>query len=60
MIADAFTQIVWKGTTLLGVQMKMTEEGRLHVAVTYFEKGNVREKYLDNIKEPKIAQKCIR
>jgi len=53
MIADAFTQIVWERTTLLGVKMKMTEEGKLHIVVTYFEKGNIRETYLDNVKKAK-------
>jgi len=53
MIADAFTQIVWKSTTLLGVQIKMTKESKLHIAVTYYNKGNIKGKYLENVKKPK-------
>jgi len=52
MIADEFTQIVWYYTSQLGLEM-LTRNGKLYVATTYFVKGNIKGKYLENVKVPK-------
>jgi len=35
-----------------GIHIVITTEGKLHVAVTYFPKGNIKDKYKENVKGP--------
>jgi len=52
MIADAFTQVVWKSTTRIGLGMWITDK-TCHVVAAYSPRGNQREQYTSNVLRPR-------
>jgi len=51
MIADPFTQIVWKRSKNFGVAIKASED-TFYLLAHYIPKGNIREKYIENVTRP--------
>jgi len=52
MIADAFTQLVWKNTKKMGVGMWIKDKSCLVIAA-YSPRGNQREQYTSNVLRPR-------
>jgi len=53
MIADPFTQVVWKSTTNIGVGILIVN-GTVNVMVIYSPAGNQPGQYTSNVKLPKM------
>jgi len=51
MIADTFTQIVWKNTQRIGVGI-LIKDKKCYVVVAYSPLGNQREQYMSNVSQP--------
>jgi len=55
IIAEEFTQIVWKNTETFGIALRWTND-KYVIQVIYFPRGNLREKFRKNIlQRPIIA-----
>jgi len=52
MIAAPFTQIVWKNTNRIGLNMAVKDDGTYDVVVIYFPKGNKKNQYNKNVLMP--------
>lgn len=55
MIADYFTQMIWKSTTHMGLAIE-ERFNKTWVLATYFPTGNVLGSYLENVFEPKTVE----
>ncbi|XP_076661420.1 uncharacterized protein LOC143365263 [Halictus rubicundus] len=47
-----FTQLVWKGTTSMGIGMAIGDEGETYIVCFYQPPGNVPEEYAENVLSP--------
>jgi len=59
VIADEFTQIVWEETKELSLMMGV-ENDILYVIATYYPKGNIKNTYFKNVRDPKNVINIIR
>jgi len=53
MIADEFTQIVWKDTQKFGIALKWANDDYV-VQVVYYPRGNIQRQFKANVLQPPI------